>query len=614
MGFRIAIALLLAISAEVIGWVFGEGHPLSILFALSAIGLVGGPTLRKGLTSLLRGRLNIHLLMTVAVVGAIVLGHWGEAGVVIALYALAEQLEDLAVERSERTLKALLNLQAPTATIQTPSGEWITVEVGAVPVGARIRVAPGERIPLDGTVIGGTSTVDQSPITGESVPVEKQVGDPVYAGTLNQYGALEITVTAEQGATKLAQIARAVEEAQARKTHAERWIDQFAQVYTPILFGLAVLVAVLLPPLAQVPFSEGVYRALVLLVLGCPCALVISVPVTILSALTGLAKMGVLVRGGLFIERMAGVRRLIFDKTGTLTYGKPQLVKVKRLDGGDEERYRQLASSLAHQSEHPIAQALRTAHSKPLPVSAFRALPGMGMVGVVEGRQVWVGNHRLIESERRCSKALEEVLEQLESQGYTVVVLFDTQPRAVFALQDLPHPTAKPAVSELHALGVPGVMLTGDNQATAQAIALQVGIREVYAEQLPEEKQAVVARLQQEVGSVAMVGDGINDAPALSVADVGISVAHGGTDLARETADCILMREDLCLVPQFLALTRRAMGVIKQNIAFVLGVRALFFGLALAGKTTLWLAILADMGATLLVVANGMSLARLRKG
>ncbi len=238
----------------------------------------------------------------------------------------------------------------------------------------------------------------------------------------------------------------------------------------------------------------------------------------------------------------------------------------------------------------------------------------MGMVGTVEGRQVWVGNHRLIESEGRCSKALEEVLEQLESQGYTVVVLFDTQPRAVFALRDLPHPTAKPAVSELHALGVPCVMLTGDNQATAQAIALQVGIREVYAEQLPEEKQAVVARLQQEVGSVAMVGDGINDAPALSVAEVGISIAHGGTDLARETADCILMRDDLRLVPQFLALTRRAMGVIKQNIAFVLGVRALFFGLALAGKSTLWLAILADMGVTLFVVANGMRLARLRKG
>ncbi|MFQ3611090.1 MAG: cation-translocating P-type ATPase, partial [Fimbriimonadales bacterium] len=452
---RIALGLGLALSAEALGWTLREGHPLAIGLALGAVGLVGLPTLRKGVLSLLHGRLNIHLLMTVAVVSAMVLGHWGEAAVVISLYALAELLEDRALERSERTLQALLTLHTPTATMWMPSGEWQSVAVDTVRVGARLRVAPGERIPLDGTVVRGTSTVDQSPITGESVPIEKQEGDPVYAGSLNQYGALEITVTAEHGATKLDQIARTVQEAQAQKTRTERWIDRFAQWYTPVLFGLAVLVALLLPPIAQVPYSESIYRALVLLVLGCPCALVISVPVTILSALTASARMGVLVRGGRVIEQCAHIQRVLFDKTGTLTLGKPQLVRVVSLDGQPESVHHQVASSLAHHSEHPIAQALRADALPALPVDDFKALPGMGMVARLQGQQVWVGNHRLIEQVGRCSKALEEVLENLESQGYTVVVLFDSQPRAVFALQDLPRPSAKPAIAELHTMGIP---------------------------------------------------------------------------------------------------------------------------------------------------------------
>jgi len=607
---RIAFGLLLALTAEAIGWGLNEGHPITIGLALSAIGLVGVPTLRKGLWSLLNRRLNIHLLMTVAVLGAIVLGHWGEAAVVITLYALAELLEERAIERSERTLQALLNLHPPTATMLLPTGEWQSVSVEQVPLGARLRVAPGERIPLDGTVAEGTSTVDQSPITGESVPVEKQAGAPVYAGTLNQYGALEITVTAEAGNTKLDQIAHTVQEAHAQKTRAERWIDRFAQVYTPILFGLAILVALLLPPIAKVPYSEGVYRALVLLVLGCPCALVISVPVTILSALTASARRGILVRGGRVIEQCAQIKQVLFDKTGTLTLGKPQLVKVVSLDGQPEAAHHQIASSLAQHSEHPLAQALRANSLPVLAVSDFQALPGMGMTALVEGRQVWVGNHRLIEQQGRCSKVLEEVLESLEAQGYTVVVLFDSQPRAVFALQDLPRASARSAGERLRAIGVSVGLLTGDNATTANAIALQVGIDEVYAEQLPGEKQAVVMQALRKWGSVAMVGDGINDAPALAVATVGISIAHGGTDLARETADCILMRDDLRLVPQLIGLARQAMGIVRTNIAFVLGVRALFFALALMGQTTLWMAILADMGVTLLVVANGLRMVR----
>jgi Cd2+/Zn2+-exporting ATPase len=604
----IGVGLALAFGAELAEWLGLEGV-LPIALASAAILLAGRDVLLQGIRALTCLRPNIYLLMTLASAGALTLGKWGEAAVVLTLYALAELLEQRAAERSERSLRAALEIAPAEATVQTPDGEWRAIPVAQIQLGQRVRIKPGERVPIDGVVRAGASAVDQSPLTGESVPVEKSVGDTVYAGSLNLHGSLEVEASTTAEGTLVAHIARVVAQAQARRAQVDRVMDRFAQVYTPLMLALATGVALLPPLLLGAPLSEWLYRGLVFLVLGCPCALVISTPVTLLCALTALARQGVVVKGAAALEQTARLRAFAFDKTGTLTYGSQRIETAQSLDKQPLSEHLQVALSLASHSEHPIAHAIRAYCQQQgvtaAPLESFEAAPGLGVTGVVAGKTYRMGNHRFVEQHHACSKSLETLLESLESQGLTPVVLFDHQPRAVFALQDTVRPDAADALAQLHTLGVHTVLLTGDTQATAKAVAQRVGVREWYAELLPHEKAQAIEALRQRFGSVGMAGDGINDAPALARADVGVSFAERSADLTIETADVALMRHTLHAIPHLITTARRTLGIVKQNIAFVLTIRAVFATLALTGHATLWAAIVADMGSTLLVIANG---------
>jgi Cd2+/Zn2+-exporting ATPase len=607
-AWTIGVGLALALGAEIAEWLGLEGA-LPIALAGAAILLAGRGVLWQGLHALVRLRPNIYLLMTLASAGALALGKWGEAAVVLALYALAELLEQRASERSEQSLRAALQIAPAEATVQTADGAWRTVPVAQIRVGQRVRIKPGERVPIDGVVVAGASAVDQSPITGESMPVEKAVGDTVYAGSLNLHGSLEVEASTTAESTLAAHIARVVAQAHERRAQVDRLIDRFAQVYTPLMLALASGVALLPPLLMGAPFGEWLYRGLVLLVLGCPCALAISIPVTLLCALTGLARQGVVVKGAVVLEQAARLRAFAFDKTGTLTYGDLRVANAQSLDRTPLHTHLRIAHSLASHSEHPIARAIRAYCQQQgiqaQPLESFEASPGLGVAGVVGGATYRMGSHRFVEQHNACSKPLEALLESLESQGLTPVVLFDRQPRAVFALSDTVRPDAAEAIAQLHALGVQTALLTGDTQATAAAVAQRTGVREHYAELLPREKAQCIDALRTQYGAVGMAGDGINDAPALACADVGVSFAERGADLALETADVALMMHDLRRVPLLIETARRALGIIQQNLAFVLTVRAVFVALALTGNATLWAAIVADMGSTLLVIANG---------
>jgi Cd2+/Zn2+-exporting ATPase len=611
--WAIGVGLALALGAELAEWL-GLESVLPIALASAAILLAGRGVILQGLRALTRLRPNIYLLMTLASAGALALGKWGEAAVVLTLYALAELLEQRAAERSERSLRAALEIAPAEATVQTPDGEWRAMPVAQIRVGQRVRIKPGERVPIDGTVRAGASTVDQSPLTGESVPVEKSVGDTVYAGSLNLHGSLEVEASTTAEGTLVAHITRVVAHAQARRAQVDRLMDRFAQVYTPLMLALATGVALLPPLLLGAPLSEWLYRGLVFLVLGCPCALVISTPVTLLCALTALARQGVVVKGAVVLEQAARLRAFAFDKTGTLTYGSQRIKTVQSLDKQPLQKHLQVALSLASHSEHPIAHAIRAYCQQQgvsvAPLESFEAATGLGVMGVIAGKTYRMGNHRFVEQHNACSKSLETLLVSLESQGLTPVVLFDHQPRAVFALQDTVRSDAADALAQLHALGLHTALLTGDTQATANAVAQRVGVREWYAELLPHEKAQVIERLRQRYGGVGMAGDGINDAPALASADVGVSFAERSADLAIEAADVALMRHTLSSIPRLIITARRALGIVKQNIAFVLAVRAVFATLALTGHATLWAAIVADMGSTLLVIANGWRVGR----
>jgi Cd2+/Zn2+-exporting ATPase len=467
----IGVGLALAFGAELAEWLGLEGV-LPIALASAAILLAGRGVLWQGIRALMRLRPNIYLLMTLASAGALALGRWGEAAFVLTLYALAELLEQRAAERSERSLRAALEIAPTEATVQTPDGEWRAIPVAQIRVGQRVRIKPGERVPIDGVVRAGASAVDQSPLTGESVPVEKAVGDTVYAGSLNLHGSLEVEASTTAEGTLVAHIARVVAQAQARRAQVDRLMDRFAQVYTPLMLVLATGVALLPPLLLGAPLSEWLYRGLVFLVLGCPCALVISTPVTLLCALTALARQGVVVKGAVVLEQAARLRAFAFDKTGTLTYGSQRIETVQSLDKQPLSEHLQVALSLASHSEHPIAHAIRAYCQQQgvtaAPLESFEAAPGLGVAGVVAGKTYRMGNHRFAEQHNACSKSLETLLESLESQGLTPVVLFDHQPRAVFALQDTVRPDAADALAQLHTLGVHTVLLTGDTRATAQ--------------------------------------------------------------------------------------------------------------------------------------------------
>jgi Cd2+/Zn2+-exporting ATPase len=501
--------------------------------------------------------------------------------------------------------------------VRKSNGDWHDVATAEVKVDSMIRIRPGERLPLDGVVAGGESSVNQAPITGESMPVTKGIDDTVFAGTINQQGMLEVRVTAAKGNTTLDHVIRTVREAQSARAPTQRLVDRLARYYTPIVVVIAVLVAVLPPLLMGAAFVPWLYKALVLLVIACPCALVISTPVTIVSGLAAAAHSGILVKGGVYLEEAYRIRAIALDKTGTLTLGRPVVTDFVLLSSNDEQTARRLAAALDSHSDHPIARAIvsdwtarRSGAASSLPnVTAFEAVNGRGVRGTIDGMQYLIGNHRWIEELGICSADTERALETFEKAGKTVAILASaTAPIAVFAVADALRATSIEAIATLHQRGIKTIMLTGDNPTTAKAIASQAGIDDVRANLLPEEKLAAIEELMREHTTVGMVGDGINDAPALAKASIGFAMGAAGSDVALETADVALMEDDLRKLPQFLKLSRATVGVLWQNIVFAIAVKLVFFGLALAGIATLWMAVFADMGASLIVVFNGLRL------
>jgi Cd2+/Zn2+-exporting ATPase len=606
-----------ALAAEAVAWTYGETSWPVIALALLAIFSGGLSTYKKGWVAVKNRNLNMNALMSIAVTGGMLIGQWPEAAMVMFLFALAEVIEAQSLDRARNAIRGLLDLAPETATVKQADGTWLEVEAKQVPPGAIVRVRPGERIALDGQLVAGRSTVDQAPITGESLPVDKAEGDPVFAGTVNQTGSFEYRVTALASNSTLSRIIHAVEAAQGSRAPTQRFVDRFARVYTPAVFAFALLVMVVPPLFFGADWIDWIYRALVLLVIACPCALVISTPVTIVSGLAAGARQGILIKGGVYLEQGRRLAALALDKTGTITHGKPAQTDFTPLYPNASLDVRRITASLATRSDHPvslaIAESARAAGVAFTEVEEFEALPGRGVAGRVGGVPYILGNHRLIQERGLSSPELEAQLSALERQGKTAVLLASEQRvHALFAVADTVRESSREAVAALHALGIRTVMLTGDNPHTAEAIARQVGVDEARGNLLPEDKLSVIERLAQG-RTVGMVGDGINDAPALAKADIGFAMGAAGTDTAIETADVALMDDDLRKIPAFVRLSRATAAILKQNITFALGIKAVFLAAALVGKATMWMAVFADMGASLLVVFNGLRLLRQRR-
>ncbi|BCY21214.1 copper-translocating P-type ATPase [Bordetella pertussis] len=595
------------------------GQPVYVAaaLALAAILACGLSTYRKGWIAVRNGNLNINALMSIAVTGAMLIGQWPEAAMVMFLFNVAELIEARALDRARHAVRGLLDLAPQTATARQPDGSWAEVPAARLRPGDLVRVRPGERIAADGTISEGQSAIDQSPITGESLPVEKGPDDDVYAGTVNASGSFDYRVTAAAGNTTLDRIIHAVEQAQGARAPTQRFIDRFSRIYTPAVVGLAVLVALAPPLLLGHAWLDSVYRALALLIIACPCALVISTPVSVVSGLTAAARRGILIKGGVYLEEGRKLRWLALDKTGTLTQGKPVQTDLELLhdaSAGGRPALR-AAVSLAARSDHPVSRALAQAdHALDAPldeVNGFAALPGRGVQGEIGGERFQLGNRRLMRELGVSTPDIEARIDAYEAAGKTAIALADGQRVLLLAaVADTLKASSAAAVADLHRLGVRTLMLTGDNTRAAQAVAAQAGIDEARGDLLPQDKlDAVEAKLDPAL-RVGMVGDGINDAPALARADIGFAMGAAGTGTAIETADVALMDDDLRKIGTFVRLSRATHRILTQNIVLALGIKAVFLVLAMAGQATLWMAVFADVGASLLVVANGLRLLR----
>jgi len=592
------------------------------LFAAAIV--VGGiPVARHAFQELWLSRsLGINMLMVIAVVGATFIGEWAEAAIVVVLFSLGEALEGFAAEQARGALESLLDLAPPVALKLLTGGQTQEVAVEQLSIGDRVLVRPGDRVSVDGVVRAGESAVDQAPITGESVPAEKKPGDEVFAGTINTTAALEVEVTRLAADNTLSRMVALVREAQSRQAPVQRFIDRFARVYTPAVAGAAALVAIVPPLIFGQPFwgDHGwLMRALQMLVIACPCALVISTPVSLVSAMTNAASRGVLIKGGRYLEALSRVRAFAFDKTGTLTEGRPvttDVIGVCACGECLENCGLQHAAALEMQSSHPLARAL-LAEAKARGVAVPSAqnvtlLGGRGVEGIVNGAQVTVASHTHFDEHIPHPPLVCQMANELADQGKTVILVrHDEEVCALFAVADTPRPTSRQAINDLKAGGFHTIMLTGDNPAVAKEIGHQVGVDEVRAGLLPEEKVSAVAALAEAYQTVAMVGDGVNDAPALAQADVGIAMGGAGSAQAMETADVVLMGDDLAQLPFIVGLSRKTRGIVTANIVFALVVKATIFALAAAGLATLWMAIAADVGASVAVILNGMRLRRM---
>lgn len=585
---------------------------LTISLALGAIAIGGLHTYKKGFIALRNGNLNINALMSIAVTGALLIRQWPEAAMVMVLFNLAEIIEGRSLDRARQAIGELMKLAPKEATVLQADGSWQRMAVADIALEQIIRIAPGQQIPLDGVLTKGASDVNQAPITGESMPVSKEIGDAVYAGTINLQGAFDYKVTATVRNTTLARIIESVEKAQSAKAPTQRLIDRFASIYTPVVLALALAIAVIPPLFFGGEWLAWIYKALVLLVIACPCALVISTPVTVVSGLATAARHGILIKGGIYLENSRQLKTLCLDKTGTLTAGKPALQEHIVFAQGKEATALQLALAISSQSDHPVSNAIseglsehRNDHNA---VSELEALPGRGTKARINEQIYYLGSHRLIQELGLSTPSIEETLAHYEKAGQTTSLLASEQAvLALFITADQVKETSREAIQRLHAMGIQTMILSGDNQLAVNAIAQEVGISDARGELLPEDKLAIIDQ-QAQKAMVAMVGDGINDAPSLARADIGIAMGVMGSDTAIETADIALMDDDLRKIPTIIQLSDKTHRVLVQNISFALIVKLIFFILTLGGYGTMWMAVFADMGASLIVVLNGLRL------
>ena len=604
-GILLLVGLGLQLASSVVpAWPF---------LALSVV-LGGVPTARRAIASVQARHLDIHVLMVVAVIGAVVIQEWSEAASVVFLFALAQLLEAGAMERARGAIRALMELAPADALVRRADGSR-RVAIDDVAVGDIVLVGPGEKIPVDGVVAAGSSHVNQAPVTGESLPSEKTVGDDVFAGTINGRGALDVEVTRLRRDSTLARVIHLVEQAQAQRAPSQTFVDRFARIYTPIVLSLAVLIAIV-PPLVGGAWDVWFYRALVLLVISCPCALVISTPVSIVSALAAAARKGVLIKGGAHLERLAAVTCVAFDKTGTLTKGTLRVQLVVVFSTESEDDIRRWAAAVESRSEHPIGRAIvadAAGRGLDLPsASHFVAFPGRGAEAIVDGARILLGSYRAFVEGDLVNADVRHAVDAISAAGSTaVLVARDGVTVGAISVSDEMRNGAPEALDVLRSQGIRRIaMLTGDRAAAANAFATAAGVDEVRAELLPEDKVANVAELRRAHGPVAMIGDGVNDAPALAAADVGIAMGAAGTDVALETADVALMADELGKIPYAVRLSRATTRNIRANIGFSILLKAAFLVLAVTGAATLWMAVAADMGASLLVIANALRLLR----
>jgi len=569
----------------------------------------------RAFRALKRFHLDIHLLIVIAVIGALLINQWAEAATVVFLFSLSLLLEHWSIERARRSVQALMELSPTLARVIDPSNHSLKeMKVEEISVGMHFLVRPGEKIPLDAVVLKGFSSVNQAPITGESLPVPKTIGDEVYAGTINEEGALECKVIREAKETKVAKILHLVQEAQRKRAKSQQWVEKFSRIYTPLMILLAFLIAVCPPLFFHGNWETWIYEGLVMLVIACPCALVISTPVSLVSALTSSFRKGILVKGGIFLELMSKIKAIAFDKTGTLTYGKPEVQKIVPLGKHSEKEVLEHAASLEKFSEHPIATAiLKKAEEDQISLMSsedFMSIKGKGAEGIINGKPFWIGSHRFMHERQQETDEVHQLALQLEDAGHSVVALGNQQQIwGLISVADSPREYLQEIMATLREEGVQYlVMLTGDNAPTAEALKKFANLDAFYAELLPEDKMSVIQLLSEKWKYVAMIGDGVNDAPAMAAAKVGIAMGAVGTDIAIETSDISLMNDDLSKIPWLIRHSKRTLKIIKQNISFSIGVKALFVMLAILGMATLWMAIAADTGASLLVIFNGLRL------
>jgi len=613
--WSLAISTLLILSGGTLSY-----YDLNLLISrpliLSGMIVGGWQIAYKGLMAARRLRLDMNFLMAVAVIGAAIIGEWSEAGAVVILFALAQLLESFSLQRSRKAIGRLMDLSPRSATV-LKDGQMLTVAVDEISTGDIVFARPGEKIAVDGNILKGNSSVNQATITGESLPVDKGPGDVVFAGTINCEGAIEVETTHAPGDTTLDHIIRLVEEAQTKRAPSQNFVDKFSAYYTPAVVGIAILLAII-PPLAlNAAWTEWIYRALALLVISCPCALVISTPVTIVSALANAARNGVLIKGGAFLENACTVPAMAFDKTGTITTGKSAVDNVVALDGYDHDELLKIAASVETHSEHPIAKAiLRYADAKGIsygPPTNFKSVPGQGAIADLDGQKYYLGNRALFSSLGLIDAGVDTALKESGNQSSTAVLVgSSSNVMGLLTLADELRPDSVEAIDRLRKEGIKHiVLLTGDNRFTAESVGGLVGADEIHAELLPQEKADTVRKLGAQFGGVIMVGDGVNDAPALASATIGIAMGAIGSDAALETADIALMADELKKLPWLLRLSRKARRIIIQNITISIIVKFIFVILASAGAATLWMAVFADMGISLLVIFNGMRTLRI---